>query len=167
MAILIDNWLSSWHSHRCICKDTSLKQNDRGYWHGRNFETQSGHADWQSWWRHQMETFSALLALYAGNSPVSGEFPSQRPVTRSFDGFFYLRLNKRLSKQSWGWWFETPSRSLWRRCNGYVVFDTSVTIIIETQRLPWPLTKTVVITHSRGRFVEHTVTTMMDRGVSS
>ena len=43
-------------------------------------------------------------------------FPSQRPVTRSFGVFFYLRLNKRLSKQSWGWWFETPSRSLWRHC---------------------------------------------------
>ena len=45
-----------------------------------------------SWWRHQMETFSALLALCAGNSPVTGEFPSQRPVTRSFDVFFDLRL---------------------------------------------------------------------------
>ena len=42
-----------------------------------------------------------------------GEFPAQRPVTRSFDVFFDLRPNKRLSKQSWGWWFETPSRSLW------------------------------------------------------
>ena len=46
-----------------------------------------------------METFSALLALCEGNSPVTGEFPSQRPVTRSFDVFFKLRLNKRLSKQ--------------------------------------------------------------------
>ena len=44
-----------------------------------------------SWWRHQMETLSALLALYARNSPVTGEFPSQRPVTRSFDIFFDLR----------------------------------------------------------------------------
>ena len=52
------------------------------------------------WWRHQMETFSAL-----------------RPVTRSFNVFFHLRPNKRLSKPSWGWWFETPSRSLWRHCN--------------------------------------------------
>ena len=68
-------------------------------------------------WRHQMETFSALLAICAGNSLVTGEFPSQRPVTRSFDIFFDLRLNKRLSKQSWGWWFETPSWSLWRHCN--------------------------------------------------
>ena len=47
-----------------------------------------------------METFSALLAICAGNSPVSGEIPAQRPVTRSFDVFFDLRLNKRLSKQS-------------------------------------------------------------------
>ena len=53
-------------------------------------------------WRHQMKTFSALLALCAGNSPVTSEFPSQRPVTRNFDVFFYLHLNKRLSKQRWG-----------------------------------------------------------------
>ena len=53
-------------------------------------------------WRHQMETFSALLTLCAGNSPVTGDFPAQRPVTRNFDVFFDLRLNKRLSKQSWG-----------------------------------------------------------------
>ena len=70
-----------------------------------------------SWWRHRMETFSALLTLCAGNSPVTGEFPTQRPVTRSFDVFFDLRLNKRLSNQSWGGWFETPLCSLWRHCN--------------------------------------------------
>ena len=64
-----------------------------------------------------METFSALLAICAGNSPVPGEFPAQRPVTRSFDVFFDLRLNKRLSKQPWGWWFETPAWSLWRHRN--------------------------------------------------
>ena len=46
-----------------------------------------------------------------------GEFPTQRPVMRSFDGFFYLLLNKRLSKQPLGWWFETPSWSLWRHCH--------------------------------------------------
>ena len=67
-----------------------------------------------------METFSALLAICAGNSPVPGEFPAQRPVTRSFDVFYDLRLNKRLSKQSWGWWFETLSCPLWRHFN--VVF---------------------------------------------
>ena len=46
-----------------------------------------------------METFSALLALCAGNSPVPGDLPAQRPVTRSFDVYFDLRLNKRLSKR--------------------------------------------------------------------
>ena len=51
-----------------------------------------------SWWRHQMETFSELLALCEGNPPVTGGFPSQRPVTRSFDVFFDPRLNKRSSK---------------------------------------------------------------------
>ena len=44
-------------------------------------------------------------------SPVNS--PHKWPVTLSFDIFFDLRLNKRLSKQSWGWWFETLSRPLW------------------------------------------------------
>ena len=65
----------------------------------------------------KMETFSALLALCVGNSPVTGEFPSQRPVTRSFDVFFDLRLNKRLSKHSRRLWFEILICSLWRHCN--------------------------------------------------
>ena len=69
------------------------------------------------WWRHQMETFSALLAICAGNSPVPGEFPTQRPVTQNFGVCFDLRPNKRLSKQSWSWWFETPSCPLWRHRN--------------------------------------------------
>ena len=72
-----------------------------------------------SWWRHQMETFIALLAICEGNSHVTGEFPAQRPVTRSFDVSFDLRLNKQLSKQSSGHWLETPSRPLWRHCNDY------------------------------------------------
>ena len=70
-----------------------------------------------TWWRHQMETFSALLAICAGNSPVPGEFPAQRPVTQSFGVFLDLRLNKRLNKQSRGLWFETLSRPLWRHGN--------------------------------------------------
>ena len=59
--------------------------------------------------------------LCAENSPDTGEFSAQRPMTRSFDVFFELRLNSRLSKQSWGWWFEKPSRSLWRHCNALPV----------------------------------------------
>ena len=66
---------------------------------------------------------SALLALCAGNSLVTGEFSSQRPVTWSFDVFFDLRLNKWLSKQSWGWWFETTSHPLWHQCNVMMKFD--------------------------------------------
>ena len=79
-----------------------------------------------SWRRHQMETFSALLAICAGNSPVSGEFPAQRPVTRSFYVFFDLRPNKRLSKQLCGWWFETHSSPLWRHNNVAVFFGDVV-----------------------------------------
>ena len=74
----------------------------------------SGGCQASSWWRHQMETFSALLAICAGNSPVPGEFPAQRPAARSFDVSFDLRPHKRLSKQWWGWWYETLSCPLWR-----------------------------------------------------
>ena len=70
-----------------------------------------------SWWRHEMETYSVLLVICAGNSPVPGEYPTQMPVTRSLDVFFDLRLNKRLGKQWWGWWFETLSHQLWRHRN--------------------------------------------------
>ena len=74
-----------------------------------------------AWWRHQMEISSALLALCVGNSPVTVEFPAQMPVTRNFDVFFDLRLNKLLSEQSRHLWFGTPSRSLWRHCNGKMI----------------------------------------------
>ena len=75
-----------------------------------------------SWRPHVMMTslnwnMFRVTGSFCGNSLVTGEFPSQRPVTRSFDVFFDLRLNKRLGKQSRRWWFETPSRSLWRPCN--------------------------------------------------
>ena len=82
-----------------------------------------------TWWHHQMETLSTLLAICAGNSPVTGEFPRQRPVTWSFDVFFELCLNKRLRKQSWGWWFDTPSCPLWRHCNDWwILFDNKLTL---------------------------------------
>ena len=90
-------------------------------------------ADFPStWWRHQLETFSVLLVICAGNSPVTGEIPEERPVTRIFDVFFILRLNKRLSKQTWGLWPETSSRPLWRHCNEKVrVLSTSYGVILE------------------------------------
>ena len=67
-------------------------------------------------WKH----FPALLVLCVGNSPVTSKLPTQRPVTRSFDVSFKMRLNKRLSKQSWGWWFDMPSRLLWRHRNAHL-----------------------------------------------
>ena len=74
-----------------------------------------------SWWPHQMETFSALLTLCDGNPLVTGGFPPQRQVTRRFDVFFGMRLNKRLNKQSRRRWFQTPSHSLWRHCNVHFI----------------------------------------------
>ena len=59
-------------------------------------------------WRHKIKTFSRYWPF------ARGIHQRRRPVTRSFDVFFDLCLNIRLSKQSWGWWFETPSRILWR-----------------------------------------------------
>ena len=93
-----------------------------------------------------METFSALLALCVENSPVTGEFPSQRPVTRSFDVFFDLHLNKRLSKQSWGWWFETTSRPLWRHCIAQCTVST-----------PSFRNKTCVVQFRSQNVVKHTI----------
>ena len=78
---------------------TSWYQYSAIIWPSRRLSSPA--AGWLSWWRHQMEKISALLALCARNSPVSGEVPTQRPVPRSFDVFFDLRLNKRLSKQLW------------------------------------------------------------------
>ena len=90
-----------------------------------------------AWWCHQMETVSALLAICAGNSPVTGEFPVQRPVTRSFAAFFDLCPNKRLSKQSWGWWFEPLSRPLWRHC-----YDRDLVRLFSTLFGPYTKIKT-------------------------
>ena len=70
-----------------------------------------------TWWRHKMETFSAFSPFCEGNPPVTRGFRSQRPVTRSYDVFCDLRMNKRLDKQSRRRWFETPSLSLWRHFN--------------------------------------------------
>ena len=77
----------------------------------------------ETWWRHQMEPFCALLTICAGNSPVTGEFPAHKDQwSRTLMSSLICALNKLLSKQSWGWWFETPSRSLWRHCNELVKY---------------------------------------------
>ena len=71
---------------------------DNRYIHVNTVDDEGMETLWYWWWRHQMETFSAILAIVTGNSPVTGEFPTQKPVTRSFDVFIDLRLNTRLSK---------------------------------------------------------------------
>ena len=108
-------WGQSYTQAKDLLNLLSASEQINRTWH----MAKSVHLWFSSWWRHQMETFSALLAIYARNSPVPGEFPAQRPVTRSFDVFLDLRLNKRFSKQSWGWWFETLSRPLSRHSNVY------------------------------------------------
>ena len=105
-----------------------------------------------------METFSGLLALYAGNSPVTGKFPSQRPVTWSFDVFFDLRLNKRLSKQSRRWWFEMPWCSLGCHCNAYLSngvgpsvgsHTTVFKLVLAINQFEWSmiLTQSITVSH--------------------
>ena len=67
------------------------------YWTNPDYSVMSYqyHSCWchDAWWRHQMETFSTLLAICAGNSPVPGEFPSQRPVTRSVNVLICVWIN--------------------------------------------------------------------------
>ena len=77
---------------------------------------------------------SSIGNIFCVPGPLCGEFighrwiPPQRPVTRSFGVFFDLRLNKWLNKQSWSWWFETPSRSLWRHYNAAANFSETMAI---------------------------------------
>ena len=76
-----------------------------------------------------METFSALLSLYVGSSPVTCEFPSQRQVTQSSNVSYDLRLNKPLSKQPRRRWFDTLFCSLWRHCN--LTFGGRISSVLE------------------------------------
>ena len=65
------------------------------------------------------------------------------PVTRSFDAFHDVRLNKRLSSQSGGWWFETLSCPLWRHCNAYEIYPISAISACKfpygCQQMYWPI----------------------------
>ena len=88
-----------------------------------------------SWRRHQMEAISALLALCARNSPVTGEFPAQRPVTRSFNVFLDLRLNQQLSKQWILRCFKTPFRPLWRYCHEVKLGNDSLHLVSRTSKV--------------------------------
>ena len=67
-------------------------------------------------WKHFPRYWPFVRGIHRDRT-LTGEFPAQGPVTQSFDVLFDKHPNNRLSKQSQGWWFETPSRSLWRPCN--------------------------------------------------
>ena len=68
-------------------------------------------------WKHFPRYWAFVWGIH--RSPLNSP---QRPVARSFDVFYDLRLNKRLSKQARRWWFEMPSRSLWRHCNEIAIW---------------------------------------------
>ena len=91
--------------------DNIALQHPKSHCHQPHVFIQKPSREVSTWWRHQMEIISALLALCVGNSPVTGEFPTQKPMMQSFDVFFDLRLNKRLSKQLRCELLEMPSRS--------------------------------------------------------
>ena len=81
----------------------------------------------EPWWRHRMETFSALLALCAGNSRSPVNSPHKGQWHRALMFSLICSLNKRLSKQPWGWWFESPSHLLRRHCNEMLTRPTDFT----------------------------------------
>ena len=94
--------------HAPIC-GLCLAENDRGNIFVIHMMTSSN------------ENIFRVTGPLRGEFTGPGEFPAQRPVPRSFDVLFDLRLNKRLSKQPWGWWFETPVWSLWRHRNEWQI----------------------------------------------
>ena len=87
-------------------------------------------------WRHQMEAFSALLALCVGNSPVTGDFPSQRTSNAELWCFFDVGESKWLNKMS-SWWFETQWHPVWCHFNaiGNIHHDRHVHFCINHELL--------------------------------
>ena len=118
------NWIIA--AHICAGEMTSLVLGDIFKYIGLYFSFTEVCFQWSHWWPtdpsipYTMMT-SSNRNIFRVTDPLCGEFPgefpSQRPVTRGFDVFFDLRMNKLLSKQEWGWWFETLSCSLWRHCD--------------------------------------------------
>ena len=119
-----------------------------------------GHA-WESIYPnflHWSMTTSSNGNIFRFTGPLCGEFNSQRPVTRSFDVF--SAVNKRLSKQSWGRWFETPSRSLWRHCNAskrFLFILHNPTFLYEILNVSWEKNHTPEIRSScpEGKICTH------------
>ena len=95
---------------------------------------------WKRWELKLLKMHSSMMTSSNGNiirvtDHLWGEFTGHRWIPRTkasdaelcFDVFFDLRLKKRLSKQSWGWWFGTPSRPLWRHCIALITIQRNHT----------------------------------------
>ena len=67
--------------------------------------------------RNMFRVNGPLCQEFAGHRWTPPPPPLQRPARLNIAVYFDLCLNKRLSKQSRRWWFETPSRSLWYHCS--------------------------------------------------
>ena len=106
----IANWHGTLEKNSLHLNKGTLCKWKTVWWHQANVDLSSKVS-----WVHMMTSSNGNIFHVTGH--LHREFPAQRPVTRSFDIFFDLRLNKRLSKQSWGWWFEMPSHPLWGHCN--------------------------------------------------
>ena len=114
------------HSHICLnvmISETTLTNGKSMTWITRSWCYK------HPWWRHQMERFSRYWLFVRGihRSPVNSPHKGQ---WRGALIFFYLHLNKRLSKHLWSRWFETPSRSLWRHCNDHKTKHNNTVFVI-------------------------------------
>ena len=103
--------------------------NNRLYFHCHCCCLLFGLSSHYSWWRNQMETSSELLVFCAWNSRCTVNSPHKGQQREVFFIFIDRRINKRLSKQSWGWWFDTSSRSLWHHCNGWLDIGFNIHVI--------------------------------------
>ena len=94
-----------------------------------------------SWWRHQMENIFCITGHLCWEFPGPWWIPGTKASDSELWYFIDLRRNKLLSKQSWGWWFETPSRPLWRHRNVKPITDRTTTLwttwCIKLFRVPW------------------------------
>ena len=103
------------------------------------------------------ENIFCITGHLCGEFTDPGEFPTQRPVTWIFDVLFDLCLNKWLSKQPWGWWFETPSWSLWRQCNVFDKMWEAAGCVISTCRCMLCVnSQSEIVTVYIGLIIEHT-----------
>ena len=121
-------------SHSCSSQDEILEiqrryVNQHSRWHENWFYCVLMS---KTWWHHQMETFSTLLAFCAGISPVNSPHKGQ------WRGALMFSL-KRLSKQWWGWWFEMPSHSLWCHCNDTLKFQCNALDWVLSRHNPYLL----------------------------